>query len=166
MDRYCPTLVSWNGGGFDLPVLNYRSLIHGVAAPRYWDTGALDREFRFDNYINRYHYRHTDLMDVLASFQLRSSAPMDQVAILCGLPGKLGMDGSQVWDAYLQGRFEDIRDYCETDSLNTYLLYLRWEFIRGNLSESALGAEYALVRNSLMRQNKPHFNEFLELWSE
>jgi 3'-5' exonuclease len=46
LERYTPTLVSWNGGGFDLPVLHYRSLLHGVSAPRYWDVGDDDREFR------------------------------------------------------------------------------------------------------------------------
>lgn len=165
LEKYRPTLVSWNGGGFDLPVLNYRSLIQGVAAPTYWDTGQLDREFRFDNYINRFHYRHTDLMDALASFQPRANAPLDQMSVLCGFPGKLGMDGSKVWDAYCQGRFDEIRDYCETDSLNTYLLYLRWEFIRGNLSESKLEEECTLLRETLREQQKPHLELFLNAWS-
>ena len=99
--HYTPTLVSWNGSGFDLPVLHYRSLIHGVAAPRYWDTGEDDRDFRFNNYLNRYHTRHIDLMDVLAKFNGRANAPLDQLAKLCGFPGKLDMDGGQVWQVDL-----------------------------------------------------------------
>nr|MCU0805602.1 3'-5' exonuclease [Burkholderiales bacterium] len=59
IEKYTPQLVSWNGGGFDLPVLHYRGLAHGVAAPRYWDLGDGDypdsREFKFNNYIGRYH---------------------------------------------------------------------------------------------------------------
>ena len=58
VDRYTPQLVSWNGGGFDLPVLQYRALVHGVVAARYWETGDEDREFRFNNYLSRYHSRH------------------------------------------------------------------------------------------------------------
>ena len=73
IERYTPQLVSWNGGGFDLPVLNYRALIHGVNASRYWEMGDSSeydsREFKWNNYISRYHLRHLDLMDVLARFQ-------------------------------------------------------------------------------------------------
>ena len=61
IERYSPTLVSWNGGGFDLPVLHYRALLHGVSAPRYWEHGDEDRGFRWNNYLSRFHHRHTDL---------------------------------------------------------------------------------------------------------
>ena len=102
IERYTPKLVSWNGSGFDLPVLHYRSLILGVPAPRYWDMGEEDREFKFNNYISRYHSRHTDLMDLLARYNGRANAPLDELAKLCGFPGKLGMDGSKVWEAWSQ----------------------------------------------------------------
>lgn len=166
IDRYSPVLVSWNGGGFDLPVLHYRSLIQKVTAQRYWETGDGDREFKWNNYLNRFHSRHTDLMDVLAGYQPRAVAPLDQISMLCGLPGKLGMDGSQVWDAFREGRFTEVRDYCETDALNTYLLYLRWEFVRGNFSSEQYGRECALVRSTLEKQDKTHFNRFLDAWDD
>ena len=73
IDRYTPQLVSWNGGGFDLPVLNYRALVHGVSASRFWEMGESGdhdaRDFKYNNYISRYHLRHLDLMDLLAFFQ-------------------------------------------------------------------------------------------------
>ena len=72
--------MSWNGGGFDLPVLHYRALVHGIRASRYWDLGEDDREFKWNNYISRYHSRHTDLMDVLAMYQARANAPLDALA--------------------------------------------------------------------------------------
>jgi predicted PolB exonuclease-like 3'-5' exonuclease len=76
--------VSWNGGGFDLPVLHYRGLIHACAAPRYWDMGEGDcrdaRDFKWNNYISRYHTRHLDLMDLLALYQGRGAAPLDELA--------------------------------------------------------------------------------------
>ncbi|MCX7672039.1 MAG: 3'-5' exonuclease, partial [Thiobacillaceae bacterium] len=78
IERYTPQLVSWNGGGFDLPVLHYRAMLHGVAAPRYWDLGEEDRDFRFNNYISRYHTRHLDLMDLLALYQPRAYVPLDE----------------------------------------------------------------------------------------
>jgi hypothetical protein len=104
IEKYTPQLVSWNGAGFDLPVLHYRGMIHAVRAPRYWDTGDDDREFRYNNYISRYHMRHCDVMDLLSLYQGRAVAPLDEIAQLLGLPGKLGMDGSQVWDAFQAGR--------------------------------------------------------------
>ncbi len=164
VERYTPTLVTWNGSGFDLPVLHYRALLHGVAAPRYWDTGDDDREFRWNNYLNRYHARHTDLMDVLAGYQLRAAAPLDELAQLLGFPGKLGMTGAAVWEHYLEGRLEEIRAYCETDVLNTYLIYLRWELLRGNLTGPAYQRECERVRTALVGLRRPHLDRFLEAW--
>lgn len=164
IERYTPTLVTWNGSGFDLPVLHHRALIHGITAGRYWDSGDNDREFKWNNYLNRFHARHTDLMDVLAAYQARAFAPLDQVAVLCGLPGKMGMDGSKVWDAFQEGRIEDIRNYCETDALNTYLLYLRWLLIKGDLDDTRYQDECKLVRDSLAAEEKAHFQEFLNAW--
>src|SRR4029453_7491545 len=123
--RYTPQLVSWNGGGFDLPVLHYRGLLHRVHAGRYWELGDDDRDFRYNNYISRYHLRHTDLMDLLAMYQPRASVPLDDFARLCGFAGKLGMDGSKVWGAYQAGHIEQIRNYCESDVVNTYFVYPR-----------------------------------------
>ncbi len=164
IERYTPTLVSWNGGGFDLPVLHYRSLVHGIAAPRYWDTGDNDRDFKWNNYLSRYHARHTDLMDVLSGYQPRASAPLDEIAQILGLPGKLGMHGSEVWDQYQAGKIEAIRDYCETDVVNTYLVYLRFELIRGNLDQKQWEQETRRVREVLKSENKAHFQAFLQAW--
>lgn len=164
IDRYSPDLVSWNGGGFDLPVLHYRALKHGVRATRYWETGDSDREFRYNNYLSRFHWRHVDLMDVLAGFQPRARAGLDQTAVLLGFPGKLGMSGDKVWDAFLAGGLRDIRNYCETDVLNTWLIFLRFELMRGNLDAAGLQREYELVRRTLEGLNQPHLNEFLAAW--
>jgi 3'-5' exonuclease len=164
VERYTPTLVTWNGGGFDLPVIHYRSLLHGISAARYWDTGDDDREFRYNNYLSRFHWRHVDLMDVLAGFQARANAPLDEVASLLGFPGKMGMSGAKVWDAYLAGDIRGIRNYCETDVLNTYLVYLRFERLRGRLTEQALAAELERVRAMLAESPEAHLNAFLEAW--
>ncbi len=164
IERYSPELVSWNGSGFDLPVLHYRALKHGIQAPRYWETGDSDREFRYNNYLGRFHWRHIDLMDVLAGFQPRGRASLDQIAVLLGFPGKLGMSGDKVWQCWLDGGIDDIRNYCETDVLNTFLVYLRFEFMRGNLDEKSLQREFELVRSTLAAQQQPHLTEFLAAW--
>jgi predicted PolB exonuclease-like 3'-5' exonuclease len=166
IERYSADLVSWNGGGFDLPVLHYRALRNGVQAPRYWETGDNDREFKWNNYLSRFHWRHTDLMDVLAGFQPRGRASLDQMAVMLGFPGKLGMSGAQVWDTYQSGGIAAIRNYCETDVLNTWLVYLRFEFMRGNLDEKQLQREFKLVRSTLAAMDKDHLNEFLAAWPE
>ena len=166
IEKYSPDLVSWNGSGFDLPVLHYRALKHNIQAPRYWETGDNDREFKWNNYLSRFHWRHVDLMDVLAAYQPRGRASLDQMAVLLGFPGKLGMSGDKVWDTFQAGGIREIRDYCETDVLNTWLVYLRFEFMRGNLDAKELDREYALVRETLTAMDEPHLKEFLTAWAD
>jgi predicted PolB exonuclease-like 3'-5' exonuclease len=165
LSRYSPDLVSWNGSGFDMPVLQYRALRHGIEASRYWETGDSDQSFRFNNYLSRFHWRHVDLMDVLSAYQPRARAPLDEISMMLGLPGKLGMSGNKVWDCYLAGEIGRIRDYCETDVLNTYLVYLRFERMRGNLNQVEYEAECQLVRDSLAADGRPHLLEFLTAWA-
>lgn len=164
IDRFSPTLVSWNGSGFDLPVLHYRSMLHGVACPRYWDTGNDDKNFKWNNYLSRYHERHTDLMDLLALYNNRAYVPLDQMASLLGFPGKMGMSGDKVWDAFHRGDLKGIRDYCETDVLNTWLVYLRFQLIRGFLTQQGYEDELRMVKEYLKREAHPHFLEFLTEW--
>ncbi len=164
IDRFTPQLVSWNGGGFDMPVLHHRALLHGVAAPRYWDWGDDDRDFRYNNYLNRYHTRHLDLMDVLAQYQPRAYAGLDAVARLCGFPGKLGMDGSEVHGAVQSGRLAEVRAYCECDVLNTYLVYQRFRLMRGELTAGQYAAEISFVRERLAANGAPHWKAFLSAW--
>ncbi len=170
LEKHVPQLVSWNGGGFDLPVLHYRGLKHGVVASKYWDLGEGgdhdSREFKWNNYISRYHLRHLDLMDLLAMYQPKNNAPLDAMAKLCGFPGKLGMDGSAVYGAWREGRLEDIRRYCETDVMNTYLMYCRFQKMRGGLMEAEYVQEIELVKSTLagLAQAEPHWQEYLAAW--
>ena len=169
IDRYTPTLVSWNGSGFDLPVIHYRAMLHKIAAPRYWDMGEDDQSFKWNNYISRYHTRHTDLMDLLALYSGRANAPLDDLATLYGFPGKMGMSGAKVWDAYQEGKIAEIRNYCETDVLNTWLVYLRFQRMRGQLDASAYGAECQRLRDWLSahqdkQSGKKHLQAFESAW--
>jgi hypothetical protein len=164
IERYSPTLVSWNGSGFDLPVLHYRAMRHRVQAHRYWETGDEEQSFRWNNYLGRFHWRHVDLMDVLAGYQGRGRVGLDRMALLLGLPGKLGMSGEGVRDAHLEGRSADIRNYCETDAINTYLIYLRFEMMRGRLTPEEHDRECATVRAWLRSEGAPHLVGFAESW--
>lgn len=164
IEKLRPTLVSWNGSGFDLPVLHYRMLKHGVAAPTYWDSGERDRDFRWNNYLNRYHARHVDLMDVLAAYQARGRASLEDVSSLLGLPGKLGMAGDRVFDYWKDGRLAEIRAYCETDVFNTYLVWLRFQLVRGQLSAAAHAGELARARGWLEERAEPHWRQYDAAW--
>ena len=166
IERFTPQLVSWNGGGFDLPVLNYRALLHGISAARFWESGDEDRDFRWNNYTSRYHTRHLDLMDVLAMYQPRNNAPLDEVAQLAGLPGKIGLSGAAVWDEFRAGGIQRIRNYCEADTANTYLLYLRYQKLRGALGPDDYRRECGLLRAVLEKLALPHWQEFLARWQD
>jgi len=164
IERFSPDLISWNGSGFDLPVLTLRALAAGVQAPRYWETGDGDTAFRYNNYLSRYHWRHTDLMDVLSGYQGRGRVSLQNAAYLLGLPGKLGFSGAQVWDAWLAGNLVGIRQYCETDVLNTYLIYLRFEMMRGRFTRERYADEVERVKALLRAGTEPHLAEFLRAW--
>lgn len=164
LERTMPELVSWNGCGFDLPVLNYRCMKHGIDASRYWETGDNDPSFRFNNYLNRFHWRHLDLMDVLSAYQGAGRASLELAAQLCGFPGKLGMSGGKVWESWQQGDVAGICNYCETDVLNTYLLYLRFQLVRGHFDAERHEAETAQLESKLEQSGRPHLIEFLEAW--
>jgi len=164
LDQFTPELISWNGGGFDLPVLHYRAMLHGVAAPRYWETGDEDRSFRYNNYLSRFHWRHIDVMDVLSGFNPRARAGLDAIAVMLGFPGKMGLKGDQVWGHYLDGQLAKIRDYCETDVLNTYLVFLRFQHMRGLLDDAQLAGELERARHYLAEAPEAHLQEFLAAW--
>jgi len=141
IERHAPVLVSWHGGGFDLPVLAYRTLRHRVQA-------------------RLFQWRHVELMDAMGGGRVR----LDNAAQLLGLPGRLGTSGERVWEAHLEGRAEDIRNDCETDVLNTYLVYLRYELARGRLDADGHDVECGLVREFLQRADKAHLRRFLDAW--
>jgi predicted PolB exonuclease-like 3'-5' exonuclease len=122
IEEYRPTLVSWNGGGFDLPVLHYRALLHGVSAPRYWDTGDQDQSSRWNNYLSRFHWRHLDLMDVLSAWQPRMVAPLAEIATCCwDFPASWAWTAPRFGRPFQAGDMAGVRHYCETDVLNTLI---------------------------------------------
>jgi predicted PolB exonuclease-like 3'-5' exonuclease len=126
-----PQLVSFNGHGFDLPVLRYRAMVHNVAAP------GLGRR----PYFNRYTDDALDLCDVLASFDARSRMSLDGLARFLGLAGKPpDIDGSQVAARVKEGRIQEVANYCETDVVNTYRIWLRYELFRGVLTREQFSA--------------------------
>ena len=126
--------------------------------------GDDDQSFRWNNYLSRFHSRHTDLMDVLSGYITTARAPLNEIATILGFPGKMGMSGEKVWDCYLDGDIESIRNYCETDVLNTYLIYLKYQLMRGRLTNDLYITECQKVCDMLENENKIHLKEFLKVW--
>jgi hypothetical protein len=105
-----------------------------------------------------------DLMDILSGFQGRGRASLQDIATLLGFPGKLGMHGAEVWSEYLKGGLRRIRAYCETDVLNTYLIFLRFQLVRGQLNPAEHAGEVARVRKLVEESSAAHLREFAAAW--
>ncbi len=129
-----PQLVSWNGSGFDIPVLIYRAMQYDLAAPWLFEEGERIKNMRFDNYVNRFQTRHLDLMDRFSQYGASRREAMDVVASLYGLPGKTAVDGSMVGALVAADDWQTLSIYCESDVMNTWLIYLRWLRLSGKLS--------------------------------
>jgi predicted PolB exonuclease-like 3'-5' exonuclease len=149
-----PQLVTFNGSSFDLPILRYRAMVHGVAAP-----GLSLRP-----YFNRYTEDAVDLCDVLSSFSFPGKATLHELCRVMGLPGKPeGMSGGEVEKYYRDGRIREIAEYCESDIVNTYRVWLRYELFRGRLSDPAFHASEADLIEFIKARGttKPHLSDVM-----
>jgi len=162
IDKYRPQLLSWNGKGFDMPVLHYRCLHHGQVAKLYWESGDNSKSFKWNNYTSRYHPRHWDLMDTLALHQARSNAKLDVIARQAGLPGKMGMDGSKVWGAWMREEYDGIRFYCETDAVSTLLVGLEFARMKGTLGKARAEEAREAVLEGVAKQEDPRWSDYLD----
>ncbi|HQW53733.1 MAG TPA: 3'-5' exonuclease [Acinetobacter sp.] len=163
-DKKQPTLISWNGSQFDLPVILFRAMYHGLSAPSLFDQGEIDQQKRFNNYQNRYHHRHVDLMDVMAMFNGRHFQKLDDIACLLGFPGKRGESGYHV-PAYVRDKqWLKLSSYCEGDVLNTWLIYLRWLLLKGQLNQQVHHQCVESTINYLQTQTQQA--EFLKVWQQ
>lgn len=159
-----PTLVSWNGKGFDIPVMTYRALKHRLSAPKLFSEQS--SEMKYNNYINRYHDRHTDLM--LKTAMNGTYQKMDIVASVCGLAGKQSLDGHDVVPMVKAGEWDKLTTYCESDVLNTWLLYLRYLTLVGKMTidESHAWEQYTreYLQNVKNDDDSLRHQSFLDNW--
>ena len=142
LEAFEGTLVSFNGRGFDLPVLELQALRHGCALPKYFGNERNGLRQRFG--------RHVDLYDWLSnSGVVRLRGGLDLIAKLVGLPGKSGVAGGDVQRMWERGRWEDIHRYCADDALQTYFVLLRVEQLRGRLAADQASALATAARARL-----------------
>ena len=164
-----PQLISWNGSGFDIPVLIYRAMQYDLSAPWLFEEGARIKNMRFDNYVNRFHTRHLDLMDRFSQYGASRREAMDIVASLYGLPGKTSVDGSMVGDLVSNDDWQTLSIYCESDVMNTWLIYLRWLRLTGQLSSQDFDAWQQQSHDYLSKYTQAdgsaRHQEFIADWS-
>ncbi len=161
------TLITFNGRGFDLPVLETRALKHGLSLPRYFGAGQSRNTYRGSRYSDAY---HIDLCDFLSNFGAayrRNS--LNVLAKLIGLPGKYTIAGEDVESLFRQGRLKEINQYCMTDVLQTFLLFLRVELLRGKLDTNGYREAVTAAREDLMQRASSAGSEnflldFLQRW--
>lgn len=163
--KVSPRLVTWNGGGFDLPVVRYRAMLHGIPAPLLNRTHG---DWKYNNYLNRYHDMHVDLMDVLTGYGASERARLDDLCRIMGLPGKTVTEGSKVYIHMMRGEVELVREYCELDALNTLMLYLLWAVHRGRLTHPDLRKNVETIiaglRANESRKAWQQYADALENW--
>lgn len=159
-----PRLVSYNGRGFDLPVLKYRAMVHGVQAP--WLHKGGDK---WNSYTSRYSADwHNDLIETLSDYGASAKCKMNEVCSVLGFPGKFGVDGGKVSDMFDAGEMDAIRHYCETDVLNTYLLFLRQQHHTGTLSTEAYNKCIEDIQIYIGDEGgeRTYLKEFEEAWAD
>lgn len=159
-----PNLVSWNGSGFDIPVMLYRAMHHRLSAPDFLNELG---DMKYNNYLSRYHTRHLDLMDKLTLYAGYNRQSLDTVAGICGFAGKQDIDGSMVVDLVEKQNWQALTTYCESDVLNTWLVYLRWQLLTGILdleSESKLEIMTKEYVANIIDQGNIRHQGFLDGW--
>lgn len=164
LERQKPRLVSFNGRTFDLPVLKYRAMVHGISSPWLHKSGD-----KWNSYGYRYATDwHCDLLDVLSDFGASARVKLNEVCAAFGFAGKFGVDGSMVAQMIDDGKVEEVRNYCETDVLNTYLVYLRWQLHTGTLNKAGYNASVTdlITFIDTEKEKRPYLADFMEAWGE
>jgi predicted PolB exonuclease-like 3'-5' exonuclease len=132
IEKAKPKLVSFNGRNFDLPMLMIRALKYNLSIPAYFNN-----ENKWENYRSRYSENfHIDLIEVLGNYGAVRGLKLDVLSQMSGLPGKFDVHGDDVYKLYFKGELKKIEEYCESDVLNTYWLWLKYEMLKGNLLKS------------------------------
>ena len=160
--RTLPRVVTWNGRGFDLPVLRLRAMVHGIPVPAWFQTGD-----KWTGYTQRYQPDfNCDLMEQVADYGASQRIGLQDIADLIGLPGKIGGHGSEVADMMARGELEKVRAYCESDVLTLYAAYVRWALLTGRTDPAGHNASVDSLVECLVREraDRPHLGTFLDLW--
>ena len=154
--KHRPQLVGFNSADSDLKILIQRGVILGVQASGF--SQRPDKPWEDWN---------IDLKKLVGGFG-KATPSLHELAVQCGIPGKLGVDGNDVAAMWLEGRLPEIVAYNEFDALTTYLVWLRMAHFSGHFSASAYEREQGHVRALIERESaagaKPHLARYLAEW--
>ncbi|MDZ5762355.1 3'-5' exonuclease [Candidatus Cyrtobacter comes] len=151
-------LITFNGRSFDIPVLKYRAMIHGVQAAWLHRSGD-----KWNSYNSRYSVNwHCDLVEALSDFGVSARVKMNEVCAALNIPGKLDTEGSMVRDMYYDGKLKEIRDYCELDVLSTYLIYIRYMHHVGILKNYQVHIQDVIDFLNVEQKERGNLKNFLE----
>lgn len=157
--KIAPRFISFNGKTFDMPVLKYRALKYGIPCDWFFLEGD-----KWENYNQKYGTLHTDLIDCFSDYGASAKVKMKEVCALLNIPCKLDADGGSLTEMYDAQKFDEIRDYCETDVLATYILYLKFCQLSGKISKDSLENHENNLANLLKESQKAKIQEFLAKW--
>lgn len=161
-----PAFVTFNGRGYDLPVMELAAFRYGLSIPAWFNVSSRS----FEQSRNRYNVdRHIDLQDFFSNFSaIRISGGLNLLANLIGKPGKSGVDGSQVQQMFDNGQLDEINDYCRCDVLDTYFVFLRSRVLTGELPLDAEQQIIDEVRSWLESQatDSAAYAHYLENWGD
>jgi len=161
-----PTLVSFNGRGYDLPLLELAAFRYGYSVPFWFNV----EDKSYEQARNRYnHWAHLDLYDLLSNFgATRLPGGLNLIANLIGKPGKTTIDGSKVQDMYDAGQVQEINDYCRCDVLDTYFVFLRTRVLLGKLTidEEQKLVDEAKAWLEARADSVPAYAHYLSHWGE
>lgn len=159
IEKYMPRIVTFNGRTFDIPVLKYRAMKYGISCKSFYERrGGIDYQYRYAVNYN------LDLLDVLSDFGSSARIKLHEVCSILGFPGKFGAEGSKVTSMFDEGNLKDIRDYCETDVINTYLVYLRYSLHIGRISKHIYNNSVQKLIDFIDNSKQTHLNEFKDAW--
>ena len=169
IEDFNPRLVSFNGRGFDLPMIMARAMCYDLSAAAYFETNDRDNnKSKWENYRSRYDGRfHLDLLDHISDFGAVRGLKLDHICASVGLPGKYDVHGDQVLQLYYAGEQAKIDEYCRSDVLNTYWLFLKYELLRGKITKDDYLNYIAVMGEFLQKEcagmsYTPVFCEFIE----
>lgn len=164
LNRQNPRLISFNGRGYDMPLIGIRALKYNINLHGYYETdnAGLGKN-KWENYRQRYSERfHLDLYDTLGNYGANRMLSLDAVCKMAGIMGKYEVSGGQVYELIFQDNdLAKVDFYCQSDVLNTYWLFLKFELTKGMLQMGDYLANLEKMRESLP-QNAPYKKAFIE----
>ncbi len=168
LGKHCPQLVGYNSAESDLQVLIQRALVNEISAPEF--CRRPDKPWEGIDYFKRWDNEdHLDLMK-LFSGRWDMVPRLDELAKMCGFPGKIDVSGEQVTDLWLAGDVKRIVEYNQIDVLNTYLVWLRVVHFTGQVNDESYFDELQQFRAFLdaeaEKPEKAFITQFLDQWPE